>query len=72
MISMQSLDVRNTNITTVEGLQALATLTQLTALNVNNAIVDCEPDPDDSGITLPRRDIPEVLDLLSCLTGIAP
>ena len=68
---MQSLDVSSTNITCTEGLHALANLTRLTALNINNAVGKCDPDPDDSWNTLPRRDVPEVRQLLSCLTGTA-
>ena len=62
MSVMQSLDVRRISTMSREGLRALATLTQLTALNADF-------------IGLPFKSsggagaVPEMLGLLSCLTG---
>ena len=68
MLAAQSLDVSECSGMTAEGLVAMAALTQLTALNASWVEWASETGP--SGMRI--ADAPEVLGLLSRLTGAAP
>ena len=66
-VSVQSLDVSHCRGMQAEGIHAIATLTQLTALNLNTIGLIFEYQ---KGLNeFPTAHFPGILGLLSCLTG---